>query len=335
MSNTFSGKYHLYTGEKIGAFQLILRLVTPVFTDISSWIVFFTTYGTIIYLLFNKWHLPILIPEDNGALAIALIIFNISLPLLLVFRTNTAYQKFWEARTLWGELVNVTRNLTRDVCIIIHAESSIDRQKKENILLLIASLAIAIKLHLRAEPVNGELASLMSKARYFRLKYHTNHPPLQIAFWIGNYFQSQYQHNGLDVYQLTKLHRSVDKMVDILGGCERILKTPQPIIYTLVLRKLIIVHCLLIPLEIVNDCHGFTGLIMTFVSLVLFGLEQIGSQLEQPFAHNPSTLPLDLICKTILFNVQELIEFTNLSSSPLKNSAKYKYQKKPFTIDYN
>ncbi len=111
----------------------------------------------------------------------------------------------------------------------------------------------------------------------------------------------------------TDLHRLVDIMVNILGGCERILKTPQPIIYTLVLRKLVIIYCLLIPLEIVNDCHGFTGIIMTFASIVLFGLEQIGSQLEQPFANNPNTLPLDLICKTILSNVIELIESMNTS----------------------
>ena len=100
--------------------------------------------------------------------------------------------------------------------------------------------------------------------------------------------------------------------MDILGGCERILKTPQLIIYTLMLRLLVIAYCLLIPLEIVDDCHGFTSLVMTFASVILFGLEQIGSQLEQPFAKNPNTLPLDLICNTIILNVEELIESIKL-----------------------
>ena len=92
-----------------------------------------------------------------------------------------------------------------------------------------------------------------------------------------------------------------------MGGCERILKTPQPIIYTLMLRKLVIVYCLLLPLEIIDDCHGFTSVVVTFASMVLFGIEQIGSQLEQPFAYHPHALPLDLICNTILLNVKELI----------------------------
>ena len=118
-SNTFSEKYRLYTGQQISAFQLILKLGMPIVSDILFWIVFFTTYGTIIYLLYNKLQLPILIPEDNDTVATALIVFNIGLPALLVFRTNTAYQKFWEARTLWGQLVNVIRNLTRDICIMV------------------------------------------------------------------------------------------------------------------------------------------------------------------------------------------------------------------------
>jgi ion channel-forming bestrophin family protein len=77
------------------------------------------------------------------------------------------------------------------------------------------------------------------------------------------------------------------------------------------LRKLVIIYCLLLPFEIINDCYGFTILVVTFASIVLFGIEQIGVQLEQPFALNPNALPLDLICNTILLNVKELIKQTN------------------------
>ena len=308
MSNTFTKKYRLYTGEKLSSFQLVLKLGMPVLSEIISWIAFFTSYGFIIAILYNVWHFPVLIPEDNDALATALIVFNLGLPALLVFRTNTAHQRFWEARQLWGQLVNVIRNLTRNICIIVKVKSPYNRKEKEKILFLLIAFVLAIKLHLRAEPVNDELASLMSETQYFKLKYYTNHPPLQIVYWIGKYLQSQYDHHCLNVYQLSDLQQLVDTIVDIVGGCERILKTPQPIIYTLMLRLLVIVYCLLIPLEIVDDCHGFTSVVMTFASVILFGLEQIGSQLEQPFAKNPNTLPLDLICNVIVLNVEELIE---------------------------
>lgn len=312
MSNTFTKKYRLYTGEKLNGFQLVLKLGMPVLSEIIPWIVFFTTYGFIIAIVYALWQFPILIPENNDALATALIVFNLGLPALLVFRTNTAHQRFWEARQLWGQLVNVIRNLTRNICIIVQVKSPQNIQEKEKVLFLLVAFVIAIKLHLRAEPINDELASLMSETQYFKLKHYTNHPPLQIAYWIGKYLQSQYERHCLNVYQLSDLQQLVDTIVDILGGCERILKTPQPIIYTLMLRLLVIAYCLLIPLEIVDDCHGFTSLVMIFASVILFGLEQIGSQLEQPFAKNPNTLPLDLICNTIILNVEELIESIKL-----------------------
>jgi putative membrane protein len=307
-SNTFSNKYRLYTGGTLNWFALIIKLESSIFSDILPWIAFFTTYGCLMALLYN-WGFIIAIPEESDAITRALLVFNIGLPSLLVFRTNTAHERFWEARKLWGQLVNIVRNLTRDICIVIKEDSPKSRTEKEKILMLVVAFAVAVKLHLRAEPVNDELASLMSETQYFRLKY-TNHPPLQIAFWIGDYLQSQYDRNCLNVYQLTNLHQSVDTLVDILGGCERILKTPLPIVYALVLRKLVIVYCLLIPFEIVKDCHGYTSTIMAFVSMLLFSIEQIGSQLEQPFAQNPNNLPLDIICNTMLRNVEELIEYT-------------------------
>ena len=309
MSNKYTEKYRLYRGEELSGFQLLLKIVMPVLSEIKYWVLFFSIYGTVISLLYMRWQLPLLIPEDSVAFNTGLIVFNLGLSALLGFRINTSHQRFWEARTLWGQLVNVSRNLARDICITVQIESTKNRKEQENILLLIAAFAIAMKLHLRAEPVNDELASLMSKTQYTKLKYSVKHPPLRIAHWIGNYLQSKYEHNRLNIYQLTDLHWLVNTMVDVLGGCERILKTPQPIIYSLMLHKLVIVYCLVLPLIIVNVVHGFTSLIITFASIVLLGIEQMGSQLEQPFANNnPNTLPLDLICNTILSNIEELIE---------------------------
>jgi predicted membrane chloride channel (bestrophin family) len=74
-------------------------------------------------------------------------------------------------------------------------------------------------------------------------------------------------------------------------------------------------------LEVIHDFHGFSVVIVTFVSIILFGIEQIGSQLEQPFAHHPNALPLDLICNTILQNVRELIEQINRPSKDVKESS--------------
>ena len=108
---------------------------------------------------------------------------------------------------LWGQLVNTIRNLTRDICVVMQEESQKTAREKENLLLLIVAFAIAMKLHLRGDRVNDELLQFMSKSQYFQLKHRSDHPPLQIALWIGNYLQSQYNNNCIHIYQLVWLHQ--------------------------------------------------------------------------------------------------------------------------------
>lgn len=265
-NNTFTAKHRLYTGETLNWSQIIVRLVTSIFPVISPWLLFFGGYGFFITFLYGTGF-PVSFPEESDAITRAVLIFNIGLPLLLVFRTNTAHDRFWEGRKLWGSLVNTTRNLTRGIWIVIQERSPQDRREKEEALRLVVAFAVAMKLHLRAEPVNDELSSLMSETHYFKLKY-THHPPLQLAFWIGDYLQEQHSRNCIDVYQLSDLQKLVDQLVDILGGCERILKTPLPLVYPLILRKLVIIYCLILPFEIVKEWTWVTSLITTFVCFV-------------------------------------------------------------------
>ena len=315
VKNSYTGKYHIYTGERLNWFQVSVKLEKSVFPVILPWVLFYGFYGFLVSLL-EYFRFPIAFPDKNTATINAVLSFNIGLSLLLVFRTNTAHERFWEGRKLWGSLVNTVRNLARDIWIVVKEQSPQDRVEKEATLRLLVAFAIAMKLHLRTEPVNDELASLMSSTEYLQI-LDTNHPPLQIAFWIGNYLQEQHDRNCLNIYQLTTLHKLVDELVNILGGCERILKTPLPLIYTLRLRQLVLLYCLILPLDIVDDFTWWTGIIMAFVSFTLLSIEQIGSEIEEPFGHDPNDLPLDTICNTMLRNVEELITLASSSERRL------------------
>jgi putative membrane protein len=154
--------------------------------------------------------------------------------------------------------------------------------------------------------VNSELEPLMPSIHYFKLQ-STNHPPLEIAFWIGDYLQHQYNRKCLDVYQLNTLQNLLNDLVDILGGCERILKTPMPLAYAIKLKQLLLIYCILLPFEIVNGLGWWTGLALAFISTLLLGIEEIGAEIEEPFGQDPNDLPLDLICATMLRNVEDLI----------------------------
>jgi putative membrane protein len=304
-NNSFREKYQLYKGENLNWFQVILQLEKSVIPMIFPWVLFCLVYGCLVSLLYNLG-VPLAFPKTSGAVTQAVLSFNIGLTLLLVFRTNTAHERFWEGRKLWGSLVNTVRNLARGIWIVVKEQEPKDRVEKETTLRLVVAFAVAMKLHLRRDGLDDQLASLMSSRQYSLLK-DINHPPLQIAFWIGDSLQHQYERNYIHIYQMTELHKLVDDLVDILGGCERILKTPLPLIYAVILKQLVLIYCLVLPFELVRDLSWGTGIVTALVSFTLLSIEQIGSEIEEPFGHDANDLPLDAICNTMLRNVEELI----------------------------
>nr|WP_290227316.1 bestrophin family ion channel [Trichocoleus desertorum] len=256
-------------------------------------------FGVFISILFY-FGLPVAQP------IFANVIPSIVLGLLLVFRTNTAYERFWEGRKCWGSLVNTVRNLARQIWIGVVEESPQDRTNKVAALRLLVAFAVTTKLHLRQEPVNSELEPLMQRSQYLKLQ-EMNHPPLEVAFWIGDYLQDQFSCDRLNPYQLANMHRLLDEMVIALGGCERILKTPIPLAYAIHLKQLLLIYCLLLPFPLVREIGWFTGPIVALISFTLFGIEEIGIEIENPFGRDPNDLPLDAICSTMLLNIEDLI----------------------------
>ena len=262
---------------------------------------------------------PVAIP------ALAGLVPNLVLGLMLVFRTNTAYERFWEGRRLWGSLVNVSRNLARQIWtnvaepesdnIVLGRQSDTvpgaqsDREAKAATLRLLVAFAVATKLHLRQQPVNQELEQLLPSSKFFKLK-QMNNPPLEVAFWIGDYLQQQYQRDRLHIHQLIAMQELLNGMVDSLGGCERILKTPIPLAYMIHLRQLLLLYCLTLPFQFVSDLGWWTSLVVVLISFTLFGIEEIAVEIENPFGQDANDLPLDAICETMLRNVEDLMTLT-------------------------
>lgn len=305
-SRSYRVKFHRYTNESLSWYQIVFRLQGTVIPVILPWVLWCGLYGFLVSLAYEM-KFPVEFPQLGKALPNVVVTFNIILSLLLVFRTNTAHERFWEGRKLWGALVNTVRNLARDIWIFIEEQDPEDRVEKESILRLVVAFSVAMKLHLRREAVNEELETLMSPLHYGKLK-SVNHAPLEISFWIGHYLQHQYNRNFVNIYQLTALQKLVDDLVDILGGCERILKTPLPLAYAIKLRQLLLIYCMLLPFELVGGLGWWTGPILSFICLVLLGIEEIGAEIEEPFGHDPNDLPLDVICNTMLNNIEDLIK---------------------------
>lgn len=288
--------------KKLHRVLAFFKLNGSVIPSILNRVIWFGLFGFLVSLAFY-FKLPV------SHQVLGTVIPSIVLGLLLVFRTNTAYERFWEGRKLWGSVVNNTRNLSRLIWVSVIEIEPKDRAEKITVLRLIVAFAVATKLHLRGESVNRELEELMSSERYYKLKT-MNHPPLEIAFWIGDYLQEQTKRENLSIYQLPTLQGLINNLVDNLGGCERILKTPIPLAYSIHLNQLLCLYCLLLPFQLVDKLGWWTGAIVALVSFTLFGIEAIGIEIENPFGYDANDLPLDAICKTMGRNIEDLITLT-------------------------
>jgi len=263
-------------------------------------------FGQLIAVLFY-YGLPVYVP------VLVSIIPNVVLGLMLVFRTNTAYERYWEGRKLWGNLINNTRNLARQIWVVVQERDGSDRTDKQAALYTLAAFAVTTKLHLRDEPVNDELKDLVSPERYQKLKT-MNNPPLEVAFWLSDFLQAKFHQGAINVYQLQGMQELLNNLVDNLGGCERILKTPIPLAYAIHLRQLLLLYCLTLPFQLVQDLDFWTGPIVTLISFTLFGIEEIGVEIENPFGRDFNDLPLDTICQTIQRNLQDLMSLEPTSA---------------------
>lgn len=283
--------------------RLLFTLRGSVIPAILPKVIFCTLFAVFISLL-DYFNFPVSLPILSS------VVPSIVLGLLLVFRTNTAYERFWEGRKLWGTLNNSLRNLSRMIWVTIVEKNETDHQEKIKILYLLLAFAFATKLHLRNESVNEEIANFVPK-NYFHKLQKANNPPLEIAVWIGNYLQNQMQNGNLNHYQATAMFNLLNAMIDTLGGCERILKTPIPLAYAIHLKQLLVIYSLALPFQVVKELGLLTAVVVSIISFTVFGIEEIGIEIENPFGDDPNDLPLDLICHNMQRNMEDLISLSN------------------------
>jgi ion channel-forming bestrophin family protein len=280
-------------------FKIAFRVRDSVIPTILSQVFLCGAFGLFISIL-AYYQVPVSAKVLGG------VVPSIVLGLLLVFRTNTAYERFWEGRKAWGSIVNIIRNLSRLIWVAVGENDPIHRYEKEQVLKLSIAFAVATKLHLRSQPVNEQIAALVTPLQFAKLQ-QINNPPLEIVFWISDYLQAQQERGQISLYQMNELQNTLSGLVDTLGACERILRTPMPLAYAIHLKQLLLIYCILLPFQMVDDLKWWTALATALVSFTLFGIEAIGVEIENPFGADPNDLPLDAICNTIEQNVTDLI----------------------------
>lgn len=287
--------------------QLALQVKGSVLPSIFPRLILCTGLGLIISVIhFYGYDLP----QQIFSSVISNVAYNLVLGLLMVFRTNTAYSRYWEARQIWGNIIINSLNLGRKIRLSIIEKETVDSEQKSAAIKMLIAFAIATKLKLRRLPVNQELEVLLTPTQYLEIK-ETNTPTLKIALWIGNYLKQQENQNHLTTLELISMNTALDNMVEGFIGCERILTTPVPLAYTIYLKRVVLIYCLILPFQLVSNLNWWTAPIVAIISFILLGVEEIANQIENPFGLEPNDLPVDEICSKLATNLQDIIN-TNL-----------------------
>jgi putative membrane protein len=226
----------------------------------------------------------------------SLIGFVISL--LLVFRTNTAYDRWWEGRKKWGEMVNDSRNLAVKI-------STFQFNKEENDFFrrMISNFTYATKEHLRRNINLDELQLTDEERKGLEKKKHV---PVEIIHLMFQKMNQLKEGGKLSEMEYLAINENLDSLIDSLGACERILNTPIPFSYSLFLKKFIFIYTMTIPLAFVTTFGYFSAFIATFIFYILVSMEVLAEEIEDPFGDDDNDLPTDQLCETIRGNVDEV-----------------------------
>lgn len=230
-------------------------------------------------------------------------LLGIVLGLFLVFRTNSAYDRWWEGRKMWGNLVNSSRNLALKLNAYVSKE---DHQSRTWYADMIANFAIATKEHVRRGVQVNELTAVSTGFEEILKRY--KHKPNYLAGLLYNRINEQYIQGTFTGNQFLNLDKELKDLVDIMGACERIRYTPIPYSYSMYIKKFIFIYLVTLPFGFITTYQYFTMLIVAIVTFVLLSIELIAEEIEDPFGHDINDLPTDELAEKIKESVKEILE---------------------------
>lgn len=235
------------------------------------------------------------LPQMHGLLS-----FVISM--LLVFRTNTAYDRWWEGRKLWGQLVNTSRNLAIKIAGVLDSK---DEENRKFFRRSIPVFAFSLKDHLQSKKTEY---SLQDEELDIPTSTGTDkHVPNHIAKLLFGRINLLYKTGKITGDELIVLNSEITALTDICGGCERIKNTPIPYSYSSFIKKFIMLYTLTLPIGFAYMLGYFAAPIVAFVFYVLASLELIAEEIEEPFGMDENDLPMEKMSENIQRQVEEIL----------------------------
>jgi len=223
-------------------------------------------------------------------------LFGIALALFLGFRNNASYDRFWEARKIWGALLNDTRSLARQALTM----SGYPQDSKETSIFInyLIAFTYALKHQLRHTDATADLQRGLEPSLAKQLQY-VKYKPIILMKEMGAWVQKARETGKIDTILQSAFDDNLNKLSEIVGGCERIASTPIPYSYRVLLHRTVYIYCFLLPFGFVDSLGWMTPVIVTFIAYTFVALEAIADEIEEPFGIEPNDMALNGMCHVI------------------------------------
>jgi putative membrane protein len=237
-------------------------------------------------------------------------LIGLALAIFLGFRNNAAYDRYWEGRKLWADLVYRARSFAREVQTLLHYDAparlqDVDDPRRTLILRTIA-FASTLRHQLRGSDAAPDVRRLLG-AEESRAFGAVRCGSEYLLREMGSALGAELRAGRLDAPVAADLDQSLTAMAAVAASCERIKNTPIPFPYTLLLHRTAWLYCFLLPFGLVDMVGFMTPFVVAIVAYTFFGLDALGDEIEEPFGLADNHLPLDALCRDIEINLLEAL----------------------------
>ncbi|CAA9424251.1 MAG: probable membrane protein STY1534 [uncultured Rubellimicrobium sp.] len=267
--------------NKPGLWELAFAMRGSVLPHIARPLLSLMIIAAVMVWVESTWH-PLPVIE-----ATPFTVFGIALSLFLGFRNNAAYDRWWEARRLWGGLLADMRAFAREAEIFVSDEPA-RREMLETALAFLHLHRGSLRRQAHDAEVRAQAGDLLD----------TPHPPDAALDRLGRLVALALRGGTMDGFGARTLSARLASLALQQAGCERIAGTPLPYVYSLLIYRTTYLYCLLLPLALVGPAGWLTPVFVGIVAYVFLGLAEVSEELSQPFGENLNALPLDAICRT-------------------------------------
>jgi putative membrane protein len=246
-----------------------------------------------------------------GIGAIPFTLMGLPLAIFLGFRNNAAYDRYWEGRKQWGELVLRSRSLARQCLSLMESGGTPDGDLRARMIMRAIAYAHALRHRLRRSDPSADVAPWLAADEWERASILPNLPHA-LMLEMGADLGRSLRERRIDPFLAPTVDATLSAMTAVAAACERIHGTPIPFSYTLLLHRTAYLYCWLLPFGLVDAIGDLTPLVTALVAYTFFGLDALGDEIEEPFGTSDHDLPLDAICRTIEIDLRTALGDTEL-----------------------